>query len=268
MKPLGAIALCTLLAILAIASHPAQARKCKDPDNVTFVQGKRHCLAIKTFEGATGADTLFVVLHGDLSRGGPADYIFPIAEMIAAGGAPAVVMVRPGYSGDGRTSTGRPSRSQRRNELYRKSEMDSIAVAVAALKTHHGAERVILVGHSGGALISGVLLGRKPGIVDDVVLVACPCDVPRWRRARGRNPLALAQSPHKWLKKVDADARIIAITGSEDENTFPDLARDYVEKARARGLDAEFVLVEGAGHGLNRRYREPLTEAVEQLLGR
>ena len=108
MKPLGTLALCTILVILAVSSHPAQARKCKDPDNVTFVQGKRHCLAIKTFAGAAGADTLFVVLHGDLSRGGP----------------------------------------------------------------------------------------------------------------------------------------------------------------RARGLDAEFVLVEGAGHGLNRRYHEPLTEAIEQLLAR
>ena len=53
-----------------------------------------------------------------------------------------------------------------------------------------------------------------------------------------------------------------------NENAFPDLARDYVEKARARDFDAEFVFVEGAGHGLNRRYREPLAEAIEQLLGR
>ena len=58
------------------------------------------------------------------------------------------------------------------------------------------------------------------------------------------------------------------IAGSEDENAFSDLARDYVEKARARDLDAEFVLVEGAGQGLDRRYHEPLTEAIEQLLGR
>ena len=109
---------------------------------------------------------------------------------------------------------------------------------------------------------------RDPDVpaLGQLLLVVDP--VPKWRRARGRNPLALVQSPHKWLKKVDADARIIAITGSEDENTFPDLARDYVEKARARGIDAEFVLVKGAGHGLDRRYRELLTEAIEQLLGR
>ena len=268
MKSSGTLAMCMVLAMLAISSNPATARTCKEPDNVTFVQGKRHCLAIKTFEGASGAGTLFVILHGDLSRGGPADYIFPVAEMIASRGISAVAMMRPGYTGDGRTSTGRPTRSQRRDEVYRKSEMDSIAVAIAALKTHHGAGRVILVGHSGGALISGVLLGRKPELVDDVVLVGCPCDVPRWRRARGRRPLPIAQSPHKWLKRVEADARIIAITGSEDENTFPDLARDYIDKAKGRGLEAEFVLVQGAGHGLNRRYRDPLKHAIEDLLTR
>ena len=222
MKFPTALALCVFVTVAALL-EPAKARTCKQPDNLTFVQGKRHCLAIKTFHGTTGADTLFVVLHGDLSRGGPADYIFPVGEAIAQRGMPAVVMMRPGYTGDGRTSTGRSTRSQRRGEVYLKSEMDSIAVAVAELKAHHEVERVVMVGHSGGALISGVLLGRKPDLVDAVVLIACPCDVPRWRRVRGRRPLTLAQSPHKWLERVAADAKIFAITGSKDKNTFPDL---------------------------------------------
>ena len=268
MKFPTALALCVFVITVAASLEPAKARTCKQPDNLTFVQGKRHCLAIKTFHGTTGADTLFVVLHGDLSRGGPADYIFPVGEAIAQRGMPAVVMMRPGYTGDGRTSTGRSTRSQRRGEVYLKSEMDSIAVAVAELKAHHEVERVVMVGHSGGALISGVLLGRKPDLVDAVVLIACPCDVPRWRRVRGRRPLTLAQSPHKWLERVAADAKIFAITGSKDKNTFPDLARDYVDKAAARGLDAEFVLVRGAGHGLGRRYREPFLRVLDKLLAR
>lgn len=268
MKLVSVLSTCAVAIAVAVASIPAGARTCEDPDNITFVQGGRHCLAIKTFPGGESADTLFVVLHGDLSRGGPADYIFPLAESVARRDVPAVVMMRPGYSGDGRTSSGQPSRSQRRDELFRKSEMDSIAVALAELKSHHAANRLILVGHSGGAIISGVLLGRKPDLVDGVVLIACPSDIPRWRRARGRRPLEIAQSPHKWLKKVEADAKIIAMTGSEDKNTFPDLAHDYVEKAKARGLDAEFMLVHGAGHGLGRRYRDPFLRALDKMLAR
>ena len=268
MKLVSALSSCAVAIAVAIASISAEARTCEDPDNITFVQGGRHCLAIKTFPGGGGADTLFVVLHGDLSRGGPADYIFPLAESVARSDVPAVVMMRPGYSGDGRTSSGRPSRSQRRDELFRKSEMDSIAVALTELKSHHAANRLILVGHSGGAIISGVLLGREPGLVDGVVLIACPCNIPRWRRSRGRAPLPIAQSPHKWLTKIDADAKIVAMTGTEDKNTFSDLAHDYVEQAKARGLDAEFMLVQGAGHGLGRRYREPFLQALDKMLAR
>ena len=59
MKSSGTLAMCMVLAMLAISSNPATARTCKEPDNVTFVQGKRHCLAIKTFEGVSGAGTLY-----------------------------------------------------------------------------------------------------------------------------------------------------------------------------------------------------------------
>ena len=268
MKVSTALVVSALVALILFFKSvaPAEAATCKEPDNLNFVQGQRHCFAVKTFPAAAGADVLFVVLHGDLSRGGPADYIFPVGEFIAQRGMPAVVLMRPGYTGDGRSSTGRPTRSQRRDEVYRESEIASIGTAVAALKEYHGVERVVMVGHSGGALISGVLLGRNPDLVDAAVLVACPCDVSRWRRTRSRQPLPFAQSPHRWLNQVAKDARIFAIAGSEDDNTHPDLARDYVDKAKARGIRAEFVLVPGAGHSLGRKYRAPFLKVLEELL--
>ena len=139
----------------------AAAGPCENADNVSYVKGAAHCLAVKTFASSDGvAKTLVVVLHGDLSRGGDADYIFPVAESASEYGAVGVAMMRPGYTGDGRRSSGTPSRSQNRWDVYRGEEVDSIAAAVAALKKHHGAERVVMVGHSGGAVISGVMLGR------------------------------------------------------------------------------------------------------------
>ena len=212
------------------------------------------------------SDTLVVILHGDLSRGGTADHNFPIGRQVAKRKVPAIVMMRPGYTGSGRTSTGRPSRKQGRYERYNEAEIDSIATAVGKLKSHYKARRVVLVGYSGGALISGVMLGMHPGLVDGVVLVACPCDVSRWRKARGRGPLPSAQSPHEWLDKAPAHAWIIAITGSNDRNTFPELAEDYVAVARARGLDAEFVPVRGAGHSLRRGLERAVTAALDQVL--
>ena len=31
---------------VAVSSHPVEAKTCDEPDNVTFVQGTRHCLAL------------------------------------------------------------------------------------------------------------------------------------------------------------------------------------------------------------------------------
>ena len=49
--------------------------------------------------------------------------------------------------------------------------MDSVAAAVAALRKHHNASRVVVVGHSGGAANAGVILGRAAPLVDVAVLI-------------------------------------------------------------------------------------------------
>ena len=253
--------------VVAVSSGAVEARTCEEPDNVTFVQGTRHCLAIETFAPASRTDTLVVTLHGALSRGGTADYMIRFARDVSELGVSAVAMMHPGYIGAGRTSSGRPARDRRRDENYRKREVDSIASALEKLKTHHGAKRLILVGHSLGAIISGVILGRHPDLADAALLVACPCDLERWRSGHGRQRLAFAQSPHRYLGKIAPDTKIVALTGSEDDNTRPSNGQAYVAKANKRGLDAKFVLVQGAGHGYYPRLADAALTAVAEVLG-
>lgn len=70
-----------LLLAVCLSGTPATAAVCDAPDHLTRVSGVAHCLAIKTYLPAAGtSQTLVVVLHGDLSSGGPADYIFPVAR--------------------------------------------------------------------------------------------------------------------------------------------------------------------------------------------
>ena len=246
-----------LLAFLALAialATPASASgRCEAPHNLSRVSGTIHCLAIKTYARADGsAKTLAVVLHGDLSRGGDADYIFPVAERAASLGAMGVAMMRPGYRGDGRQSSGVASRSQGRWERYTADDIGSIAAAVAALKKHHRAERVVMVDHSGGALISGVMIGRAAPLVDAAVLIACPGDVVRWRWMGNRKQLPNAESPHDYLSSAPKSSRIFAVTGENDRNTMPSLAQKYVQEAKAMGLEAKFVALPDAGHGFRR----------------
>ena len=119
----------------------ASAAPCTSADNVATVSGTDHCLQI---------------------------------EAAAARGAVGIAMMRPGYTGDGRTSSGLASRDQNRDQIYSAAEFDSVGAAVAALKAHHKAGRVVMIGHSGGAANAGVLLGSRPDIVDAVILIRAP----------------------------------------------------------------------------------------------
>lgn len=261
------------LATIVFASvttlNSAAAARCEAADHLKYVNGADHCFAIKTFLPQSGsAKTLVVVLHGDLSRGGVADYIFKVAQVAAEAGAIGVAMMRPGYTGDDRRSSGTASRDQSRDDIYRASDTDSMATAVRSLKKHHGVSRVVMAGHSGGAAIAGVMLGRSAPLVDAVVLISCPCDVPRWRDARHRKPLANAESPIDHLKSVPKTARIFALTGERDSNTFPWLGRDYVNRAKSIGLAADFIEIPGAGHGFGRISRQPhVFDALKKSIG-
>lgn len=261
-------ALLIVFSLTAISGSHADAR-CESPDNVNYVSGSAHCLAIKTHSPSSGSKkTLVVALHGDLSRGGNADYIIRVARRAARYGAIGVAMARPGYTLDGRTSSGVPTREQSRDEIYTADEISSIGVAVESLKKHHGAERVVMVGHSGGAVVSGVILGRFAPLVDVAILVSCPCDIPAWRYSNGKKELPNAESPIDYLSSVSKSSKIFALTGARDTNTGAELAQDYVEKARSAGLDAAFFMIEKAGHGFRRigrsdEFKKSLKQAID-----
>ncbi len=260
------ISLSIFLILSLIFCRISIASVCESPDNETLVQGDSHCLVIETTLATQRTETLVVVLHGDTSSGGPVDYAFRWAKNFAGPTETTVGMARPGYTAYGRKSSGTATRAQNRDRRFNLKEINSIGTAISRLKSHHQPKQLILVGHSGGALITGVLLGSQPNLIDGALLVSCPCNVPRWRRSHNRKQLSSAQSPHKWLKKARLDVRIIALTGSNDRNTFPRLAKKYVEAARKRGIQAEYVEATGSGHSLKRPLRNSTFQAFRRFI--
>jgi hypothetical protein len=78
------------------------------PDN-DRASGNGICLVAHSFgAGNAGASpALYVVIHGDVSSGGPATYhLGPAEELGAPAGSVAIGLVRPGYSGKGASSEG------------------------------------------------------------------------------------------------------------------------------------------------------------------
>ncbi|HPT49860.1 MAG TPA: alpha/beta fold hydrolase [Accumulibacter sp.] len=238
-----------LLSLAIAAAEASLASPCDAEDFTHTVSGEAQCLAMRRF-GDPQPRTLLVWLHGDVSSGGPANYHFNRAEKSAtefsAAKVLAVALVRPGYpDGDGRASTVALMHGGR-SDHYTKVNVGEVGAAIERLREHYRPQSVVVVGHSGGAATAAVLLGLRPNLIDAAVLVACPCDLVAWRA--GRRAWSGSENPVKWVDRVPGSARVIALTGGNDDNTAPALARDYVEALQARDVKAEFRLVDNENH--------------------
>lgn len=201
-------------------------------------------LAYEKF-GPPSSQTLAVFIHGDVSAGGPSDYMYSYAKAFAASHKiVAVALLRPGhYDRAGRRSGGSDNG---RRDSFQSSQNRAIAGAIRELQGRYGARRVIALGHSAGAGTLGVLAGSG-GFLSGVVLASCPCDVRAWDEARGRGGRSQSQSPIDYVAGT-AGLPIVAVTGATDDNTRPALAEAYVQKAKAAGARASVQIV-GGGHG-------------------
>ena len=217
------------------------------PDNVTGVAGGGECLVLRTFGAAPGNRTLAVFVHGDdnIPEGGrPRDYLAGLARGVAGGGVTTAVLIRPGHHDSlGRASTARGGRYR---SNWFQHDTDAVSDAIARLKSHHGAERVVLVGHSIGAAIGVEILGRTSAPVDSAVLVACLCN---W-------------SPGL-AGYISTDIEVIALTGAWDTVTPPRIARSFVEQLARRGVAATFIEVAHADHEMVDHPK--VREAIDRL---
>ncbi len=241
--------LVTCALVFIVLGNSALASSCKAEDFENFVSGKDQCLVMNKFGQDTGR-VMLIWLHGDLSSGGHASYHFPLAKTFKDENPDldvlSIALVRPGYSdGQGRSSTVHWLNSGRRDH-YTRANVAEVAAAIERLKKHYKPSEIVLIGHSGGAATTAVILGMFPGLVSRALLVACPCDLVAWRV--GATPWAASENPTKWAQHILPSTVVHAITGERDTNTFPALGKDYVEKLKKSGVKADFFLIENAGH--------------------
>lgn len=264
------------VAALGILVLSAPADACSN-DMKRRVEAAGGCFAIDFVgngEIAKG-EPLVVFIHGD---GQPvkrdSGYLRPYAFLFAGLNAyriNAIAIARPTYSVPTGKTVGVPGYYRR--DQYIPGAVDGVAEAVKALKKHYRPSRLILLGHSGGAMISGILFGRHPGIADGGVLVAWGCDTPTWRQWRiaskgrkGHWPESL--SAWDYIPKIPADSvKVIAITGTADNNTLPKFARRCIDAMKERGIDARLELADGLGH-MSVFLSDKILAAVEELLKR
>jgi poly(3-hydroxybutyrate) depolymerase len=221
---------------------------CEMEDFETKISGESECLLMRRYGSATPT-TMIIWLHGNITSGGPANSHFRIAEKEAAEFAAenvlVLALVRPGYpDGTGVSSSGN---DYGRADNWPRDTIAEIGSAIERLRFKYKPSTVIIVGHSGGAAITAVLMGMKPQLADAMILVACPCDLVAWRAGRRGKPW-VSEDPLQWVDKVNPTVKVIAMTGIWDDTTIPGLSKTYVERLKTRGIDAIFQLVPDSGH--------------------
>lgn len=222
-----------LAVLLALLTAPALA--CAGADDC--VEG----LVFKHYASEGRAKGVMAVfLHGDVSNGRNGDYMLSSAQRFVKDvpGADAVVLLRPGYfDRDNRRSEGSDCG---RRDCYTSEVVATVADAIAQLKERFRATTVLGFGHSGGSAILANVMGRRPGLLHGSVLTSCPCDIRSWK-PNWRHSL----SPLDAVAGVAKTAKVVAVTGRDDDNTAPPIAERYVDALKAAGKDARLVVVGG-----------------------
>ncbi|MBK8424436.1 MAG: hypothetical protein IPL27_00025 [Lewinellaceae bacterium] len=106
----------------------------------------------------------------------------------------------------------------------------------------------MLVGYSGGAATTGLILGRHPDLIDDAVLIACPCDLNIRRQGWAKNIVGAVCHRMKWPIKFFKTVHVNAITGAKDINTKPEQVTGYIQTLQAHGVKARYIEVPNATH--------------------
>lgn len=253
---------------MLVTTMSSYAAPCTPDDFETRVTGVSQCLLMRRY-GPAEPSAMVVWLHGDVSSGGPANYHFALAqktaENLSASNVLSVALVRPGYPDGTGASSSVSFLHGGRFDHYTQENIAEVGAAIEKLRLKFKPNSVILVGHSGGAATAAVLLGMKPQLADAAVLVSCPCDLVSWRS--GRREWSRSENPTRWAEKIAPSTRVIAFTGTKDDNTLPNLASTYIDLLRSRGIDATFHAIEGATHNSAPRSPE-VFDAIAKLLHR
>lgn len=252
---------------MAIGMTPssALANDCDRSDPTNGVSGGNYCIAVETVTENSGAP-LVVVLHGDMSSGKPPSYATRFAKRITERNPDITIvsMLRPGYdNGNGKKSEGS---TNGRRDHYTGVNVDAVGLAIQNLAAHHKASRTIVVGHSGGAATAALIAGRQPEVLDGMVLISCPCDITRWRLERNGSTWPSSLSPSDYVDQVRPDLQITAVTGRNDDNTQPGLAKSYVADIQERGGNAKFLEIRGERHFLSTKLANETLPLISEMI--
>ncbi|WP_165767776.1 alpha/beta hydrolase family protein [Marivivens niveibacter] len=198
----------------------------------------------------TGSELSIVLLHGDEGNGGDPLSYFAFGADIARRIPEATVhmLLRPGYQDPwGRQS---PGENFGRRDQY---TIENAKIIAENLDRIGQDAPIVAVGHSGGAAQLALALSFGNAVVDEVILVACPCDLAMWRELNPQWPedtIVRSVSPMDF--NPSNATHVTIISGSQDSTTPSALSQNYAKHLDSLGISNKLIIVPDGDHSGNR----------------
>ena len=130
-------------------------------------------------------------------------------------------------------------------DRYAPEVVESAGAAIDRLKRETGANRVVLIGYSGGGVVAMLLAARRSD-VERVVTVVANLDLAYWTRRDGLAPLSGSLDPAAEAERLGHVVQV-HFTGADDHTVGTDVARAYLAHLPP-GAPARLIEVPGFTH--------------------
>ena len=210
--------------------------------------------ALILYPQETTNPNLVVFIHGDSPFRDPV-YQYNISKNISEiTNAVTVAILRPGYRDDcGDRSGGNKGLTMGDN--YTGEIVKAIASVISTIKEKENTTQTIVMGHSGGAALTALLAQSNPGLIDQSILVACPCNLAAWRKSMATltnnpnwsNPMG-GLSPMDGISKLDLNKKIHLYVGENDLATPPFLTTEFYNSTNDLGATVTMKIIPGEDH--------------------
>ena len=241
----------TALPLAQAATSGIQCSDGKASDGIERTRIGQDCFLVQKFEPAVrsvNTKMLVIFMQGkSLSSAALAanrTAAFNLSQQLSAS---TIAMQRQIY----RSATGGAEHTK--DDAYTPGNVALMAAELDRLRSLNSGKKLLLIGHSDGAVMAALLASRFPASADAYLLAACPCDLPK--RLQSQDVLTVkivngmhGLSPQDEVGSIRAGTRIALVVGNKDDNTLAKFSEAYVSSLQRQGVKTRLTYAIGATH--------------------
>lgn len=206
------------------------------------------------YPSETTSTQVIIFIHSDSPFGNPS-YQYRISKNISKiTNSITVAILRPGYT-DNCDDLSEGSKGLAMGDNYSYENVKAIASIISSIKKAEKSTKIVVMGHSGGAALAALLAESNPELIDQCILISCPCNLADWRTSMqeltGNTEWSKPMdglSPIDGISKLDLNNKIHLYVGEDDPVTPAFLSTEFYNAVNKLGASVSMKIIEGADH--------------------